>query len=55
MALVIEDILNANDHASKLSSYSQSNFLVNLGCLLKSGLGINFDEGVEVRLRLNIL
>jgi hypothetical protein len=55
MSLVVEHVFDANYHAGEFASGAFGELLVYLGGLLQSGLGINFDEGVEMRLRLYII
>lgn len=55
IVLVVEDVFDANHPAGEFASGVLGDFLVYLGGLRQSGLGINFDEGVEMRLRLYVV
>src|SRR5690606_6830487 len=55
VAGVVQDILDTDDHAGKLSSLTFGDLLVDKVGLRQSGLLINFNEGVEMRLRCDVL
>lgn len=55
MTRVAKNILDSDHHSRQFSAFTFRELLIYKISLLKGGLLINFDEGVEMRLRLDIL
>jgi len=55
MTDVAKNVFDPDYHSCKFSGFTFREFLIYKISLLKCGFLVNFDEGVEVRLRLDVL